>query len=192
MPRFPRRLWKKSASLGLYFLELYFFMSIILGIDPGSRAMGYGIIFAEEKTNNCRYISSGVIRVQQEDMSERLLEIDSNLNQIIREFSPTMGAIEEVFMHQNVSAALKLGQARGVAIVAMARAGLSIAEYSPREVNKAIVGYGAAEKSQVQAMIKNILKLNKAPPADAADALAIALCHFQVNSYQQKLQQSAN
>ncbi len=165
-------------------------MSIILGIDPGSRAMGYGLIEFDPKSNICRYIASGVIRVKQESMSERLLEIDSNLNQIIQQYSPNMGAIEEVFMHQNVSAALKLGQARGVAIVSMAKAGLSIAEYSPREVKKAVVGYGAAEKSQVQSMIKNILKLNKEPPADAADALAIALCHFQVNSYQQKLARS--
>jgi crossover junction endodeoxyribonuclease RuvC len=165
-------------------------MSIILGIDPGSRAMGYGIIATDSKNNTCRYIASGVIRVQQDSMSERLLEIDANLNEIIRTYAPDTGAIEEVFMHQNVSAALKLGQARGVAIVAMARAGLSIAEYSPREVKKAVVGYGAAEKAQVQVMIKNILKLNKAPPADAADALAIALCHFQVSLYQGRLQKS--
>ncbi len=165
-------------------------MGIILGIDPGSRAMGYGLISVDEKTNTYRYLASGVIRVQQESMSERLLEIDANLNEIIQKYSPTAGAIEEVFMHQNVSAALKLGQARGVAIVAMARAGLSVAEYSPREVKKAVVGYGAAEKSQVQVMIKNILKLNKTPPTDAADALAIALCHFQVSLYQGRLQKS--
>lgn len=161
-------------------------MAIILGIDPGSRVMGYGLIEVGN-AGVCRYVSSGVIRVQQESMSERLLEIDQNLHEIIRTFSPTMGAIEEVFMHQNVNSALKLGQARGVAIVAMARTGMAVAEYSAREVKKSVVGYGAAEKSQVQLMVKNILNLNKVPPADAADALAIALCHFQVNSYQQKI-----
>ena len=162
-------------------------MTIILGIDPGSRVMGYGLIEVQA-SGSCRYISSGVIRVQQESMSERLLEIDQNLREIIQTYSPHQGAIEEVFMHQNVNSALKLGQARGVAIVAMGRSGMSIAEYSPREVKKAVVGYGAAEKSQVQLMIKQILNLNKVPPADAADALAIALCHFQISSYQQKIQ----
>ncbi len=162
-------------------------MSIILGIDPGSRAMGFGLIEYQHNQNSCRYVASGVIRVSQESMIERLLEIDQNLKEIIQRYQPSEGAIESVFMHQNVSSALKLGQARGVAMVAMARGGLQVAEYAPREVKKAVVGYGGADKAQVQGMIKAILHLNKAPPSDAADALAIALCHFQFQLYQQKI-----
>jgi crossover junction endodeoxyribonuclease RuvC len=161
-------------------------VSIILGIDPGSRAMGFGLIEVQDH-HSCRYLASGVIRVTHDSMIDRLFEIDQNLHEIIQRYHPTEGAIEAVFMHQNVSSALKLGQARGVALVAMARGGLSVAEYAPREVKKAVVGYGGADKAQVQGMIKAILHLNKAPPTDAADALAIALCHFQVQSYQQKI-----
>ncbi len=161
--------------------------TVILGIDPGSRLMGYGLIEVENSGASCRYVNSGVIRVSQASMSERLLEIDRNLEEIIQTYAPTKGAIEAVFMHQNVMSALKLGQARGVAIVAMARAGMSIAEYSPREIKKSVVGFGGADKHQVQMMVTQILHLNKSPQSDAADALAIALCHSQVTSYQEKI-----
>jgi crossover junction endodeoxyribonuclease RuvC len=158
-------------------------MTIILGIDPGSRLMGYGLLEIKAGVNP-RYLASGVIRVSQEKMSERLLEIDQNLQEIIQTYQPSAGAIEAIFMHQNPMSALKLGQARGVALLAMARAKMDIGEYSPREVKKSGVGYGAADKAQVQQMVKSLLNLNKTPQVDAADALAIALCHAQVMSYE--------
>jgi len=95
------------------------------------------------------------------------------------EFSPTSVAIEKIFVHKNVSSALKLGQARGAAVVAAALKGLTIAEYTPRQIKKAVVGYGAADKNQIQHMMQVLLKLNGLPQSDAADALAAALCHAQ-------------
>lgn len=150
-------------------------MDIILGIDPGSRITGFGVIAIEGKT--ARYVVSGCIRMQKETVAERLLEIHQGVCEIIAQYQPTTCAIEEVFMHRNPNSAIKLGQARGVAIVAMASQGLVVAEYSARQVKQAVVGYGAADKSQVQHMVKTLLKLPGLPQADAADALAIALCH---------------
>lgn len=151
-------------------------MPVILGIDPGSRATGYGVLSIEGKT--IRYLDSGVIRIKAEAVSDRLLEIFSNIQEVIGQYNPDQGAIEQVFMHQNPGSALKLGQARGVAMVAMADKGLPVSEYSARQVKLAVVGYGGADKSQVGHMVKTILNLSKAPQEDAADALAIALCHY--------------
>lgn len=150
-------------------------MPIILGIDPGSRVTGYGVIQVER--NKIQYIDSGCIRVRAEDFDQRLLEIFDGINTIVEEFKPDTAAIEQVFMHYNAQSALKLGQARGAAIVAMASHGLSVGEYSARQIKQSVVGYGAAVKAQVQEMIISILKLNASPAEDAADALACALCH---------------
>jgi crossover junction endodeoxyribonuclease RuvC len=152
-------------------------LTIILGIDPGSRITGYGIISSEGSKHH--YLASGCVRVQTGSVSERLQQIFSGLQEVISEYRPAESAIEQIFMHQNAGSALKLGQARGVAIVAAAHAGLSIAEYSARQVKQAVVGYGAAKKDQVQHMVKILLNLSGTPQADAADALAIALCHAQ-------------
>lgn len=113
-------------------------------------------------------------------MLERLEKIFEGIIQIVGEYAPDMAAIEKIFVHKNVASALKLGQARGAAMVAIAKKGLTIAEYTPRQVKKTVVGYGGAEKAQIQYIVKTVLKLSDLPPVDAADALAVALCHGQI------------
>lgn len=147
-------------------------MPIIIGIDPGSRITGYGIIRYEGNQNF--YLDSGCIRITAENPGERLQQIYSGVKDIVQQHQPHEAAIEQIFMHQNPGSALKLGQARGAAIVAL---GLPIAEYSARQVKQSVVGYGAANKEQVQHMVKRLLNLSEPLQADAADALAIALCH---------------
>ena len=151
-------------------------MTLILGIDPGSRVTGYGLI-RELKVNQIQYVDSGCIRTGNGDLSERLLKIFNGICSIMEDYNPTEVAIEQVFMHQNPNAALKLGHARGAAMVASASFRTKVSEYSPREIKQAVVGYGAAEKEQVQHMIVQLLALSRAPQSDAADALAVALCH---------------
>ncbi|HBI21374.1 MAG TPA: crossover junction endodeoxyribonuclease RuvC [Legionella sp.] len=150
-------------------------MTIILGIDPGSRITGYGLI--RESNRQLQYIDSGCIRTTNGELSVRLLEIFNGICQLMEKFSPNEVAIEEVFMHENPSSALKLGHARGVAMVACASHRVKVSEYSAREVKLSLVGYGAAQKEQVKHMVVNILMLNSAPQSDAADALGIAICH---------------
>ncbi|WP_163933230.1 crossover junction endodeoxyribonuclease RuvC [Paraferrimonas sp. SM1919] len=150
-------------------------MPIILGIDPGSRVTGYGIIHCQGR--KLTYMGSGCIRTQSEHMPDRLKQIFDGVTQIISQFKPELFAIEQVFMAKNPDSALKLGQARGSAIVAAMNAGLPVGEYAPRAIKQAVVGTGAAEKRQVQHMVKQILKLPAMPPEDAADALAIAITH---------------
>lgn len=152
-------------------------MSIILGIDPGSRFTGYGVINYEGR--RFTYLGSGCIKAlsQGEDLGSRLQTIFAGVSEIILQFQPDMFAIEQVFMAKNPDSALKLGQARGAAIVAATNNDLLIAEYSARQIKQAVVGTGAADKAQVQHMVKTILKLPGTPQADAADALAVALCH---------------
>lgn len=148
---------------------------IILGVDPGSRITGYGVINHVNQRNE--YLSSGCIRTPAGEQSERLLQIYKGLQVIIEQFLPQEFAIEQIFMAKNADSALKLGQARGVAIVAAAQQALPVYEYSARKVKQSVVGNGAADKSQVQHMVAMLLKLPGLPQADAADALAIALCH---------------
>lgn len=150
-------------------------MAIILGVDPGSRITGYGIIRAEGR--QIEYIDSGCIRVGEKPMAERLQTIFQSLAVLIGEYRPEEFAIEQVFMARNPDSALKLGQARGAAIVSAANSGLPVYEYSARQVKQAVVGKGGADKTQVQHMVQALLKLSRTPQADAADALAIALCH---------------
>lgn len=154
-------------------------MSIILGVDPGSRTTGYGVI--KVVGNKHLYVTSGCINTKGDHVAERLAQIFSGITTIIQKYQPDQFAIEKVFVNRNVVSALKLGQARGVAIVAAANHALNFSEYSPREIKKSVVGYGAADKTQVQQMVKSLLKLSDVPQADAADALAVALCHAQVS-----------
>ena len=149
--------------------------NVIIGIDPGSRAMGYGVVACQG--NHYRYVASGCIRMRQSSVPERLQQIFVGTNKVIETHRPIEAAIEQVFMHRNPNSALKLGQARGVAIVALASQGLPVSEYTPRRIKQSVVGYGAADKEQVQFMIKKLLNLSGDVQADAADALAIALCH---------------
>lgn len=150
-------------------------MSIILGIDPGSRLMGYGVIHVEGQKN--RYIDSGCIKIRPESIPSRVQQIFRSVSELLEMHKPDEAAVEEVFMHANAKAALILGQARGAAIAALTQADILVKEYSARQVKKAIVGTGAADKTQVQHMVKTLLQLPRSPQADAADALAIALCH---------------
>lgn len=157
----------------------------ILGIDPGSRITGFGIISLEQQ--KISYITSGCIRLEKQALPQRLLEIFNSINTLIQEFQPTEFAIEKVFISKNVDSALKLGQARGSAMVAAAQNHLNIFEYSPNEVKQAIVGKGHADKTQVQHMIRVLLNLPISPQSDAADALAIALCHAHLLQSKQNL-----
>lgn len=150
-------------------------MSIILGIDPGSRITGYGVV--DQRNKQLSYIDSGCIRTGNGDFSQRLLVIFNAICQLLETYRPVEVAIEQVFMHKNANAALKLGHARGVAMVAAASHRLKISEYSPREIKLSLVGHGGAEKEQVNHMVRHILNLNAAPQVDAGDALAAAICH---------------
>lgn len=147
----------------------------ILGIDPGSRITGYGIIDVDG--NHHCYVTSGCLKVSGDALAGRLGQIFSDLTAIINEFRPDTMAVEQVFMHRNPDSALKLGQARGAAICAGVSSELGLHEYSPREIKLAVVGKGNAAKAQVQHMIKVLLNLQGEPQEDAADALAVALCH---------------
>jgi len=147
----------------------------ILGIDPGSIKAGYGII--ESKGNHTKHIENGVIKVKGETLAEKLKIINIQITAIIKKFQPDEIAIEKVFMHRNADSALKLGQARGAAITACAMNEIALFEYSANQVKKACVGKGHATKEQVQHMIKILLCLEEIPLTDAADALAIAICH---------------
>jgi len=150
-------------------------MSILLGIDPGSLITGYGII--EIRANQLHYIDSGCIRTQGKNIMQRLKEIHHGLQTIVQQYLPTQAAIEQVFMHASAGSALKLGQARGAAIVAVVENDIPVSEYSARQIKQAVVGTGNANKEQVQHMVKTLLNLPHAPQADAADALAVAICH---------------
>ena len=151
-------------------------MALILGIDPGSRRTGFGIINVIGA--RLEYVTSGCIRVENEStLPERLHRIFQGISQIIEEFHPEEFAIEQVFLGRNADSALKLGQARGTAIVAAMQNGLPVYEYAARKVKQAVVGNGSADKAQMQHMMMAMLKLPGLPQEDAADALAIAICH---------------
>lgn len=147
----------------------------ILGIDPGSRLTGFGIIEVQNKEALC--LMGGCIRLSASDMPSRLSTLFTEIQEIVRLYKPTELAIEQVFVQKNVQSALKLGQARGVAIAAVMSAQIPVYEYAARQVKLAIVGKGNADKSQIQHMIQIMLNLTQKPQADAADALAVALCH---------------
>jgi crossover junction endodeoxyribonuclease RuvC len=150
-------------------------MTLILGIDPGSRITGYGVV--RDTGRGCEYIASGCIRTGAGVLHERLQIVFRGVGEVIRTYGPVTMGIEQVFMARNADSALKLGQARGAAIVAAAEAGLEIAEYTASQVKQAIAGTGGADKQQVQMMVMHLLKLVQKPQIDASDALAIALCH---------------
>ena len=147
----------------------------VLGIDPGSRVTGYGIL--ESSKAGFVYIESGCIRPRKGLFLERLGEIYRGVDELIRQHAPSEVAIEEVFLASNPASALKLGQARGAAIAAAVAHGLPVSEYAARRVKQAVVGTGRAGKEQVQHMVRVLLTLPGTPSADAADALAIAICH---------------
>lgn len=147
----------------------------IIGIDPGSRITGYGIV----DTNGFKhkYVTSGFITIKADTLADKLGMIYVEVSRIVSDWTPDSMAIEQVFVKKNADSALKLGQARGAAICAAVQANLPIGEYTPRTIKKAVVGSGAAEKQQIQTMVQRLLGLDAEPQNDEADALAIAICH---------------
>ncbi len=149
---------------------------IILGIDPGSRITGYGLI--EQQGNRLLHIDNGAIRTRSESpLAERLLLIYTQLEELIQKFQPDAMAVEQVFVAKNPASALKLGHARGVALLAGVKADLPVAEYTALQVKSAVTGYGRAAKAQIQQMTRTLLCLPDIAQEDAADALAVAICH---------------
>ena len=160
-------------------------MSLIIGIDPGSRLTGYGII--ERDGAKLRFVDAGTIRTETSEMPERLKRIVAGIERIVKFHGPTEAAVEQVFMAQNPDSALKLGQARGAAIAALVNLDLQVAEYTARQIKQSVVGYGAADKEQVQMMVMKLLNLSIKPQQDAADALAAAICHAHASGSMTKL-----
>lgn len=162
----------------------------VLGIDPGSETLGWGVVEGE----NLKYklVDFGTIKSdRKEKFSKRLLKIFDGVADIIWRFQPDSLSIEEAFYAVNVNVAMKLGQVRGIVMLAGEKASLEIAEYSPRLVKQTVVGYGNAEKHQVQEMVRLLLRMKTAPqPHDAADALAIAICHFHHAGMQNKIKKA--
>ena len=147
----------------------------ILGIDPGSNATGYGVV--DQSGGKLVHVAHGILRPPKGvETADRLAFIHRGVVEVIAEFAPDASAIESIFVAVNSRSALVLGQARGVALAALGMSALAVTEISAREVKKAVVGTGSATKPQVQAMVKRLLSLDSAPPTDAADALAIAIC----------------
>ena len=144
----------------------------ILGIDPGSRITGYGIIDSPRK-----YVASGTIRLEALEMPERLTTIFDDITTIIQKYEPNCVVIEQVFFYKNAQSALKLGYARGVAMLAAKKALCSVFEYTPRAMKQAVTGHGNASKEDIQTMVQNMLHLSGRPTEDAADALGLAICH---------------
>jgi len=162
----------------------------ILGLDPGSRITGYGVVDAG--VQGVRYVASGCIRVGQGEMAGRLLSIQRHVAELVTSYRPAEVAVERVFMARNPDSALKLGQARGAALCGACGDGAPAFEYAPRAVKQAVTGTGSAEKSQVMLMVKSLLALEGRLSADAADALAIAFCHAQHRGAALRLRAGSN
>jgi len=162
----------------------------VLGIDPGTVITGYGIV--EEKEQNLLYICSGAIKTSsKENFPQRLKKIYDGISEVIKKYSPDVAAIEELFFAQDVKAALKLGHASGVIVLASANLGVPVVRYSSTQIKKSVIGYGKGEKYQVQQMVQNILGLSVLPePEDAADALAAAISHIHNASLAERLEES--
>jgi crossover junction endodeoxyribonuclease RuvC len=156
----------------------------ILGLDPGTATTGYGVVDAVD--GRLTAVAYGVITTPaKEPMPNRLQSIYQQLTDLITEFKPESAGIEEVFFGRNITTAITVGQARGVLLLALANAGLSIGEYSPPKIKDAVTGYGKADKAQVQMMIRNLLDLEETPrPDDAADGLAVAITHYHYHRFE--------
>lgn len=159
----------------------------VLGIDPGSETLGWGVL--EGENLKYRLVEFGAVRSSPKDaFSKRLLKIGDGVAEVIERFCPDVLAIEEAFYATNVKVALKLGQVRGAVLYLSEKRNLEVAEYSPRLIKQTVVGYGNAEKHQIQEMVRLLLKMKSVPqPHDAADALAIAICHFHHSGVAAKL-----
>lgn len=152
---------------------------LVLGIDPGTAITGYGLV-REEDSGDLTVVEFGVIRTSsKKSMPQRLLEIYQNMGDLIARHQPDSSAVEKLFFQRNVRTAISVGQGRGAILLALAEAKVPIAEYNPMEIKQAVTGYGGADKHQMQHMIQVLLNLDEIPqPDDAADALAVAVCHL--------------
>ncbi|HWZ45860.1 MAG TPA: crossover junction endodeoxyribonuclease RuvC [Candidatus Saccharimonadales bacterium] len=166
----------------------------VMGVDCGSEYTGYGVVEQVDGQRELLCRAAGAVRLKSKDaMAMKLRQIFAELTAIMSEHQPEVVAIEEVFYAVNVKSALKLGQVRGVAMLAASSLGLPVAEYSPLSVKSAVVGYGRAEKQQVQQMVMRLLKLSEPPePADTADALAVAICHIHTAATLKRYQSTAS
>ena len=164
------------------------FVRVVLGIDPGTAITGYGVV-GETTRSDFALLACGVFRTAAgEPMHLRLLELFQDMQALLKEFTPDEVAVEKLFFGRNVTTAISVGQARGAMLVAAALAGLPVIEYTPAEVKQAVAGYGNADKQQVQQMVQQLLGLTAPPtPDDAADGVAIAICHLQTARYAQLL-----
>lgn len=156
---------------------------LVVGIDPGTATTGYGLV--QDTPDGIEVVTYGVITTQAgTPLEQRLLQIYRELKDIILLHCPASAAVEKLFFQRNVTSALSVGHARGVALLALAEANIAVSEYSPPEVKQAVAGYGGADKNQVQQMVKALLGLDDIPrPDDAADALAVAICHLHSSAY---------
>jgi len=152
---------------------------LVLGIDPGTASTGYGLV-REDQAGNISAVAYGVIKTSAKmPMPQRLLQLYQELKAIILLHSPDSSAVEKLFFQRNVRTAISVGQGRGVVILALAEQGIGIGEYNPMEIKQAVAGYGGADKHQIQQMVRALLNLEEVPkPDDAADALAVAICHI--------------
>ena len=159
----------------------------VLGVDPGSQTMGWGVVEGDGRRYSL--VAYGSVRVPSSlKFSTRLLRMCNGLEEVIAEHRPDVCALEDAFLATNVKVSMKLGQVRGVVLLVADRAALEIHEYAPRSIKQTVVGYGNAEKHQVQEMVRLLLSLKSVPtPHDAADALAVAICHFHHAPFKQKM-----
>jgi crossover junction endodeoxyribonuclease RuvC len=152
---------------------------LVIGIDPGTATTGYGLVKENEDGGLTVVDYGAVITSPENPMSQRLLKLHHRLSEILLLHRPQSGAVEKLFFQRNVTTAISVGQGRGIALLALAQAGIAVGEYTPLEIKQAVAGYGGAGKSQVQQMVRALLGLNEIPrPDDAADALAVAICHL--------------
>jgi crossover junction endodeoxyribonuclease RuvC len=162
---------------------------IAIGIDPGTRKLGWGVV--SRTGNRLLHVAHGVIALDgSESIASRLVELEGQLSQVIREHRPTVSSVESLFFHKDAQAAAKLGHARGVVLLCLAREGIPIAEYAPAKIKRTIAGNGQADKRQVALMVRAALALDSLPPADASDALAIAMTHLRLGGLLHALEEA--
>lgn len=164
---------------------------LVIGIDPGTALTGYGLV-NRQGDGAIKLVDYGVIRTSSsQPMSSRLVKLHQELDSLLKRHQPRQAAVERLFFQKNVTTAISVGQARGVVLLALAQAGLSVDEYTPQDIKMAVTGYGAADKGQMQRMVKMLLSMDDLPkPDDAADALAVAICHAHSAALQDRIEAS--
>ena len=165
--------------------------ALVLGVDPGTARTGFGLV-EHRADGGLRLVSYGVIETEAgEPMGERLLRLETELLELLTRHAPASAGVEKLYFDRNVSTAMTVGQARGVVLVSLARRSIPVQEYTPGEVKQAVAGYGGADKRQMQSMVRLLLGMDHEPrPDDAADALAIAICHAHASRTRQRIQEA--